>query len=124
MSSRDPDLPKFGLYKTDKVVQTKMNFLYSYRLEKMLTRSLKDGLFKTWCPVRYDKFRNVFLYIRPPPELLPVLGPLERYMTNTLDAALFCSSRAGSDLGRMSDSISKCLLKFIIFENPSFFIIT
>ena len=40
--------------------------------------------------------QNFFLYsvsfyffcIRPPPELLPVLGPLERYMTPTLDAAL------------------------------------
>ena len=39
----------------------------------------------------------VFLFcIRLPPELLPVLGP------PTLDAALLCSSRAGSDLGRVS----------------------
>ena len=28
----------------------------------------------------------LFLCIRPPPELLPVLGLLERYMTPTLDA--------------------------------------
>ena len=32
-----------------------------------------------------------------------MLGPLERYMTPTLDAALLSSSRAGADLGRMSD---------------------
>ena len=32
--------------------------------------------------------------------LLPVLGPLEQYMTPTLDAALLSSSRAGADLGR------------------------
>ena len=41
--------------------------------------------------------------IHPPPELLPVLGQLERYMTPTLDVALLCSSRVGSDLGRKSD---------------------
>ena len=28
-----------------------------------------------------------------------MLGPLERYVTPTLDVALLCSSRAGSDLG-------------------------
>ena len=33
-------------------------------------------------------------------DLLPVLGPLERYMTPTLDTALLSSSRAGADLGR------------------------
>ena len=27
-------------------------------------------------------------FIRPPPELLPVLGPLEQYMMPTLDMAL------------------------------------
>ena len=32
-----------------------------------------------------------------------MLGPLERYMTPTLDAALLSSSRAGADLGRTSD---------------------
>ena len=42
-------------------------------------------------------------FIRPPPGLLPVLGPLERYMTPRLDAALLSSSRAGADLGRKSD---------------------
>ena len=45
----------------------------------------------------------MFLIIRPTLELLPVLGPLERYMTPTFDAALLYSSRAGSDLGRTSD---------------------
>ena len=42
-------------------------------------------------------------YVHPPQELIPVLGPLERCVTPTLDAALLCSSRAGSDLGCMSD---------------------
>ena len=42
-------------------------------------------------------FQGVFC-IRPPPGLLPVLGPLEQYMMPTLDAALLCSSRAGSHL--------------------------
>ena len=32
-----------------------------------------------------------------------MLGPLERYMTPTLDAALLISSRAGTDLGLTSD---------------------
>ena len=46
--------------------------------------------------LNYRFFLNI---IRPPPELLPVLGPLERYVTTTLDTALLCSSRAGSHLG-------------------------
>ena len=50
-------------------------------------------------------FFGVFFNILPPPGLLPVLGPLERYITPTLDAALLCSSRAGSDLGRTSDRL-------------------
>ena len=50
-------------------------------------------------------FVVTFFSIRPPPELLPVLGPLERYMTPALYAALLCSSRAGSDLGRKSDGL-------------------
>ena len=48
-----------------------------------------------------------FLSICPPPELLPVLGLLEQYMTPTLDAAVQCSSRAGSDLGRKLDRFVK-----------------
>ena len=32
--------------------------------------------------------KQYFFCIHPPPELLTVLGPLERYMTPTLDAAL------------------------------------
>ena len=40
----------------------------------------------------------IFFCVRPPPELLPVMGPLERCVTPTLDAALLCSSSAGSDL--------------------------
>ena len=39
--------------------------------------------------------QQTFFCIRPPPELLPVLGMLEWYMTLTLEAALLCSSRAG-----------------------------
>ena len=42
----------------------------------------------------------IFFCIRSSPGLLPVLGPLERYMTPTLDAALLSSSREGADLGR------------------------
>ena len=50
---------------------------------------------------------HFFLSINPPPApgLLPVLGPLEWYMTPTLDTALLYSSRAGSDLGRTSDGL-------------------
>ena len=55
-------------------------------------------------PVISDQVYIFFCFsIHPPPELLPVLGPLELYMTPTLDVALLCSSRAGSDLGRKSD---------------------
>ena len=42
----------------------------------------------------------IFFSIRPHLELLPVFGLL-RYMTPTLDAALLCSSSAGSDLGHI-----------------------
>ena len=51
---------------------------------------------KDW--MRYDFFL-VFFSIRPPLGLPPVLGPLEQYMTLTLDSALLISSRAGADLG-------------------------
>ena len=37
-----------------------------------------------------------------------MLGPLERYMTPTLDAALLISSMAGADLGRLF----QCLMNF------------
>ena len=57
----------------------------------------------------------LFFCFRPPPELLPVLGPLEWYMTPTLDASLLCSSRAVSDLGRTSDRFEElCQLGFLI----------
>ena len=42
---------------------------------------------------------SLFIIIRPTPGLLPVLGPLERYMAPTLDATLLSSSWAGADLG-------------------------
>ena len=45
-----------------------------------------------------------FFGICPPPGVLPVFGPCERYMTPTLDAALLISSRAGTDPGLSSDS--------------------
>ena len=44
-----------------------------------------------------------FFCIRPSPGLFPVLGPLERYMTSTLDVVLLSSSRVGADLGQTSD---------------------
>ena len=50
------------------------------------------------------RFNNTFFFnICPSPGLLPVLGPLERYMTPTLDATLLISSWAGADLGRTLD---------------------
>ena len=44
-----------------------------------------------------------FFTFCPPPGLLLMLGPLERYMTPTLDTAMLYSSRVGSDLGHTSD---------------------
>ena len=38
-------------------------------------------------------FKGFFVCVHPPLELLPLLGPLEQYVTPTLDAALLCSSR-------------------------------
>ena len=58
-------------------------------------------IFVFMCVIAVDGFFS----IRPPPGLLPVLGPLERYMTPTLDAALLISSKAGADLGQTSDRI-------------------
>ena len=53
-----------------------------------------------------------FFWIHPPSELLPVLGPLERYMMPTLVVALLYSSRAGSDLGRSLDRFEElCILR-------------
>ena len=72
----------------------------------MIGRVLKTG---TWMPTVLTNVKTLvvgqgnFFCICPPPELLPVLGPLERYRTPTLDTALLCSSRAGSDLGQRSD---------------------
>ena len=69
--------------------------------------------------LRHSKGGAVIFYyfllfsIRPSQGLLHVLGPLTRYMTPTLDAALLMcgspergratSSRAGADLGQSSD---------------------
>ena len=49
-------------------------------------------LHKVVCVVKL--FFCLFFSIRPFPGLLPVLGPLERYMTPTLDMDLLSSSRA------------------------------
>ena len=53
---------------------------------------------------------ETFFCIRPPPGLLPVLGPLKRYMTPKLDSALLCSSGAGADPGRTSDRFEELFL--------------
>ena len=72
------------------------NYINLYRFA--LTGIQGLGLIIIWTTLALP-----FFSISPPPELFPVLGPLERYMTPTLDAALLNSSRAGSDLGRTSD---------------------
>ena len=48
--------------------------------------------------VNKNSSQQFFLSIRPLLELLPFVGPLERYMMPTLVAALLGSCRAGSDL--------------------------
>ena len=58
-------------------------------------------------------WRSLFIIIiRPHPELLPVLGPMERWR-DALDAALLCSSRAGSDLGRVSGLVLRSFVKYL-----------
>ena len=49
--------------------------------------------------LKLRKADRFFLY-PPSSGIAPMLGPLERYMTPTLDTALLYSSRMGSDLGR------------------------
>ena len=60
-----------------------------------------------------NSWKKIYIFfsiiIHPSPGLLPTLGPLERYMTHTLDAALLSSSRAGADLGRTLDFNSQRL---------------
>ena len=63
-----------------------------------------------------------FFSIRSPPGLLPVLGPLERYMTPTLDSALLCSSKAGADLGRASDGLRSFRHFYLFIQLSVFFI--
>ena len=41
-----------------------------------------------------------------------MLGPLERYMTPTLDTAMLFSSRVGSDLGHTSDWFEELYMGF------------
>ena len=42
-----------------------------------------------------------------------MLGLLEEYMTPTLDVALFCSSRAGADLGCKLDRFEELYMRQI-----------
>ena len=63
------------------------------------------------------KMLTPFFCIHPPPELLPVLGPLERYMMPTFDAALLYSYREGSDLGQMLDRFEKLCQISTIYES-------
>ena len=72
------------------------------RLSMWLRRGGDTGFKKIFTG---NKTGPIFLSIRPPPGLLPVLGPLERYMTPTLDSALLISSRVGADLGQTSDRL-------------------
>ena len=59
----------------------------------------------------FPKSLKIFFWcIHPSSGLLPVLGPLEQYMTPALDAALLITSRAGADLGRTSDRLESDLL--------------
>ena len=55
----------------------------------------------------------LFFKYLPSSRLLPVLGPLERNMTPTLDTALLCSSRAGSDLGHLY-----CTTTLVTYSKP------
>ena len=71
-----------GLHPLSHFGQDKMRLEDTTRIAKTETRLLNP----------------VFFSFRPPPGLLPVLGPLERYVTPTLDAALLITSRAGADV--------------------------
>ena len=63
-----------------------------------------------------------FFCIYPPPGLLPVLGPLERYMMPTLDLALLMSSRAGADLGRTLDRLRLSFVCLDVIIEPLLYI--
>ena len=55
-------------------------------------------------------FLFIFLiFICPPLELLPVLGPWERWRATHSDVDLLCSSRASSDLGLESGLVEVLL---------------
>ena len=65
-------------------------------------------------------FYYFFLIIRPPQGLLPVLGPLTRYMTPTLDAALLiCGSQ---ERGRTTSSRAVISCLQTVFKEPLLFI--
>ena len=52
----------------------------------------------------------LFFYFFYYPPSFSVLGPLTRQWASTLDAALLCSTRAGSDLGLVSSYTYACLV--------------
>ena len=77
---------------------------------KLTKERLSQKCVLSWCillsiqwALLLIKTIKLFFCICLPPGLLPVLGPREWYMTHTLDSALLCSSRAGTDLGLTSD---------------------
>ena len=88
--------------KTDPMMQTAMKKLtlrfflkltawtsYSLGLYSFLLPAPKNFPSNSFQLLMLELFFIYFLFsIRPPPGLLPVLGPLTRYMTPTLDAAL------------------------------------
>ena len=75
-----------------------LNFIFPIRLGNniFVITTFWGGPLTTWGKPFF------FFCIRPPLGLLPVLGPLEWYVTPTLEAALLISSRAGADLGQKS----------------------
>ena len=68
------------------------------KYQRPLTDREKEIIEKVGFVIFLLFFYYYFFLIRPSPGLLPVLGPLEQFMTPTLDAALLISSRAGTDI--------------------------
>ena len=65
-----------------------LSFLYRHRLNNAAA---------AFMTIKWPRLFNQYFFfsIRPPRGLLPVLGPLTRYMTYTLDAALLISISRG-----------------------------
>ena len=126
----------FGFKKPDHLLQTNLlnspptpcffvpKFCCSYYCSSTFVACLMLLKFCRWNYVpKFLKFQlgpDFFLSIPPPPGLLPVLGPLERYMTPTLDTALLCSSRAGSDLSCTSDWSEEVINEPLLFISVAF----